>query len=99
MAQAAALRSPKAPRGTRGDDRLRSPPECFRTTHAGFLGYLRVECGLLPNSLDAYGRDAAQAMWDLHSRGVRSLQGATPRMLSEHLAGLKTRRGLDSASI
>lgn len=79
--------------------KLREPPAEFTTEHAGFLTFLRVECGLLPNSLDAYGRDAAQVMWSLHDVGVKSLRGAEPRMLSQHLTKLKTQRGLDGASV
>lgn len=88
-----------------GDDasvqapKLREPPAEFASEHAGFVTFLRVECGLLPNSLDAYGRDAAQVMWSLHEAGVKSLRGAEPRMLSQHLTKLKTQRGLDGASV
>lgn len=75
------------------------PPEAFAKAHRSFLTYLRVECGLLPNSLDAYSRDAAQLLWHLHDAGCTSLPAATPRQLSEHLTTLKTKRGLDAASV
>ncbi|MFO0831385.1 MAG: site-specific tyrosine recombinase [Phycisphaerales bacterium] len=88
-----------ARRGPRADARLSAPPEAFAGVHRSFLTYLRVECGLLPNSLDAYSRDAAQLLWHLADAGCRSLPSATPRQLSDHLTSLKTRRGLDAASV
>lgn len=81
------------------ESKLRQPPTSFAGDHAAFLTFLRVECGLLPNSLDAYGRDAAQLMWSLHEAGVDSLAKAEPRMLSQHLSSLKTQRHLDGASV
>jgi integrase/recombinase XerD len=101
--------APEFEDGARGDDaavdtdaktsRLREAPDEFRKEHAAFLTFLRVECGLLPNSLDAYGRDAAQVMWSLRESGVKTLGGAEPRTLSQHLSKLKTQRGLDAASV
>ncbi len=88
-----------ARRGPRADGRLTQPPEPFAAAHRAFLTYLRVECGLLPNSLDAYSRDAAQLLWHLHDSGCTSLPTASPRQLSEHLTTLKTKRGLDATSV
>lgn len=81
------------------DSNLRLPPPPFAADHAAFLSFLRIECGLLPNSLDAYGRDAAQLMWSLHEAGLTSLAQAQPRTLSLHLTTLKTQRHLDGASV
>ena len=64
-----------------------------------FLAYLRVECGLSPNTLDAYGRDVEQLIADLDSRGVRPVRQITGRHLAEHLAGLRSARGLESSSV
>lgn len=86
-------------RGPRAEARLSVPPDAFAPAHRAFLTYLRVECGLLPNSLDAYSRDAAQLLWHLQDSGCTSLAAATPRQLSEHLTTLKTKRGLDAASV
>ena len=89
----------KPRRGPAPDPRLSQPPGTFAGEHRAFRTYLRVECGLLPNSLDAYLRDAAQVLWHLHDRGCARLDDATPRHLSEHLTLLKTRRALDATSI
>jgi len=78
---------------------LSRPPRAFERDHALFLTYLRVECGLLPNSLEAYGRDSAQLLWTLHDRGVTKLADAKGPVLSEHLASLKADRGLDGVSV
>jgi integrase/recombinase XerD len=58
-----------------------------------------VECGLLPNTLDAYGRDSAQLLHHLCEAGCTILADATARMLSEHLSELKKDRGLDGTSV
>jgi integrase/recombinase XerD len=91
---AAPKRRPRA-----GVNPLADPPETFARDHAGYLAYLRVECGLLPHSLDAYGRDAAQLLWSLQGRGCSAIADATPAMVREHVAELKSGRGLDAVSI
>ena len=67
-----------------------------------FLAYLRVECGLSPNTLAAYQRDLA----DLHTHILASSAGKTPtltdappQVIVEHLRALKNERGLASSSI
>jgi integrase/recombinase XerD len=66
--------------------------------HEGFLTFIRVECGLLPNSLDAYGRDSRELLEEFARSGFGSLSEITPRRLSEHLSYLKA-RGLASSSV
>ncbi|MEM8758662.1 MAG: site-specific tyrosine recombinase [Planctomycetota bacterium] len=61
--------------------------------------FLRVECGLRPNSLDAYSRDLRELCGALISDGIRSPAAITPRRLSEHLQHLSRERGLAPASI
>lgn len=78
---------------------LQHPPEHFAALHTAFLGYLRIECGLLPNSLDAYGRDSAQLLWSLSEQSIKSVTDTTPQTLSKHLTQLKTVRNLDAVSI
>lgn len=75
------------------------PPDRFAGEHRQFLGYIRVECGLSPRTLEAYGRDAAQLLHDATDAGAQKLGDITPRMLGDHLAGLKAKRGLDGASV
>ncbi|MDX2130471.1 MAG: tyrosine recombinase [Planctomycetota bacterium] len=74
-------------------------PPALRKVRDRFLAYLRVECGLLPNSLAAYGWDVLLLLGDLGAHGGTSLDAATPRAVAQHLAGLKTRRLMGGASV
>jgi integrase/recombinase XerD len=65
---------------------------------AAFAGYLRVECGLAANTLEAYDRDLRDLCDCLDSRGV-SVTTASSRDLAGHLAHLKNARSLAGSSI
>lgn len=65
----------------------------------GFIAFLRVECGLSPNTIDAYRRDLRDLMADLEGRGLLSIRDIGPRDLATHLASLKTERNLSATSI
>lgn len=71
----------------------------FRAERRDFLAFLRLECGLLPNSLLAYDRDLRDLLGDLASAGVSSPSGITPRHLATHLASLRSRRGLAGSTV
>ena len=64
-----------------------------------FLVFARIECGLAVNSLDAYARDLSDLLADLAARGHASLATVGPRDLSDHLARLRSERGLAAVSI
>ncbi len=70
----------------------------FEPLRKRFLTFLRVECGLLPNSLAAYDRDLRDLFGDLSGAGVSSPAGITPRLLAQHLARLKSEHGLAASS-
>ncbi|MBX3375440.1 MAG: tyrosine recombinase [Phycisphaeraceae bacterium] len=74
-------------------------PEAFEDLRAKFLAFIRVECGLAPNTLDAYDRDLHDLLDDLSRRSVGGAEDITPRHLSEHLARLKTDRNMESSSV
>lgn len=80
-------------------ERFESLGAPFTEWHARFLVYLRVECGLRPATLDAYGGDLSELLIDLASAGVRSPEGITARMLVDHIAGLSAGRKLSGASV
>lgn len=65
---------------------------------ARFLGYLDSECGLSPNTLEAYRRDLREFAATLTRRNVFAADGITPTVIQAHLMGL-TDRGLALASI
>ncbi|MGH7133692.1 MAG: tyrosine recombinase [Phycisphaerales bacterium] len=76
---------------------VRQHPVC-----RGFFTFLRVECGLAPNTLDAYGRDLRDLLQHipaLASGGAPAFARLTPRDLSQHLAALKTGRNMAAASV
>jgi integrase/recombinase XerD len=74
-------------------------PEEFVRCRERFLGFLRIECGLSENTLEAYGRDLRDLMEDLVEAKITTLSSASGRALAEHLAGLKTRRELAGSSV
>ncbi len=74
-------------------------PAPWPSVRARFMAYLRVECGLSKNTLEAYDRDLRDLVADLHSAGVKSPADITPRVLSEHLAALKSKRGMTGSSV
>lgn len=74
------------------------PPD-LRRTRDRFLAYLRVECGLLPNSVTAYGWDVLLLLHDLAQGGVTRINAATPRALAAHLRALKTERLMTGSSV
>jgi len=64
-----------------------------------FLTWLRVEAGLAPATLEAYGRDLRDMVQDLCEQGVDGVGATAPEHLAEHLRGLHKRRGLQASSI
>jgi integrase/recombinase XerD len=64
-----------------------------------FLTFLRIECGLSENTLEAYGRDLNDLLTDLTGQGIQRLDGVSARVLSSHIAGLKTGRSLAGSSV
>src|SRR4051812_32362256 len=64
-----------------------------------FTAFIRVECGLSPNTLAAYGRDLRDLFSELIERGILAPGAISPRHLAVHLAALKTERGMASSSI
>ncbi|MCA9312237.1 MAG: tyrosine recombinase [Phycisphaerales bacterium] len=64
-----------------------------------FLAFLRVECGLATNTLLAYERDLRDLVEDLAAREITTADRLNPRLLVEHLTGLKHERGMATSSI
>jgi integrase/recombinase XerD len=62
------------------------------------MTFCRVECGLRPNTLEAYQRDIDELIDDLASAGAGSPASVTPRALAEHLRRLSS-RGLAGSSV
>jgi integrase/recombinase XerD len=94
-----------APMATAAPDRTAGPGEFVLLPHGLararklFLDFIRVECGLSRNTLEAYTRDLDDLLVELARAGVTDPGAITPRLLAEHLARLKTDRGLIATSI
>ncbi len=79
--------------------RVRQLTEPLQTVRRGFLIFLRVECGLLPATLEAYARDLDTLLLDLQQRGVGSIGDLTPRQLIDHIRSLSKDRGYSPATV
>lgn len=66
---------------------------------ADFLIYLRVECGLSPNSIAAYERDVRDLLADLADHRIQSVGSIRDADLIRHMQDLSRRRKLAPASI
>lgn len=64
-----------------------------------FLAFIRVECGLSDNTIQAYDRDLRDLFDELTGRGIDTAAAIGPRDLANHLAALKTDRKMESSSI
>ncbi len=74
-------------------------PEFLEAPIRGFLAFIRVECGLSSNTIDAYARDLRDLSIDLAGTDARSVGEITPRHLAAHVAGLTSRRKMASSSV
>jgi integrase/recombinase XerD len=82
----------------RGEGHAQQTGSSAGAIRAAFAGYLRVECGLAANTLEAYDRDLRDLCDFLETRAV-SLTTATSRDLAEHLAHLKNTKSLAGSSV
>ncbi|RMH28432.1 MAG: tyrosine recombinase XerD [Planctomycetota bacterium] len=64
-----------------------------------FLRWIRVECGLAPATLEAYGRDLRELLRFLGGRGVVEPAAVGPRDLSEFLVSQKVDEGKAAGTV
>lgn len=64
-----------------------------------FFAFIRVECGLSANTIQAYRRDLFDLLTDLEAHGVPDLSRAQSQALSDHLVRLKREREMEASSI
>jgi integrase/recombinase XerD len=91
----------RAAGSARRERRTASPDQfgCFEQPITRFLTFLRVEAGLAPATLEAYGRDLRDLVATLDDRGLHDLNAVTFNHLAEHLRGLHRHRALEPSSI
>ena len=64
-----------------------------------FFGYLRVEAGLSPATIEAYRHDLLQLQKDLTADGVHGAGDVSPAHLAAHIRGLHRTNGLQPSSV
>ena len=79
------------------DNALSLPPP-LATVRAVFAAYLRVECGMSANTLEAYGRDVDELLAHLAEMEATSVGLVNHRHLAAHIARL-SERGLAASSV
>ena len=75
------------------------PPLPLTDARDRLMNYLRIECGLSPNTLAAYHRDLRDLLDDLATQSITTTDALTPRLLIEHLADLRRKRSLQASTI
>lgn len=71
----------------------------MKTHRRGFVIFLRIECGLLPASIEAYSRDLDALMLDLQTKGIDDVTNTPPDALISHVRSMTADRGYASATI
>lgn len=73
----------------------------FSSHVRNFLSFLRIECGLSPHTMEAYGRDLRDLESYLEAEGGKSVevQAIHAEDLAGHLRWLRTERNLSASSI
>ncbi|MEO1535124.1 MAG: site-specific tyrosine recombinase [Planctomycetota bacterium] len=64
-----------------------------------FATFIRVECGLRANSIEAYLRDLHELLTFATNNGGCDVGDLTPRLLSDHIRYLSADRGLAASSV
>ncbi len=64
-----------------------------------FINFIRIECGLLPDSIEAYSRDLETLLIDLQERGISDAHHATPESLISHIRSLTKDRGYAGTTV
>ncbi len=84
---------------TTGQQRVSKLSEPMAHARRAFIAFLRVECGLLPATIEAYSRDLEQLMLDLQSQGIANPTDTTPGALIAHARSMTAERAYSSATV
>ncbi len=75
------------------------PSNHFAQPVRDFLNYLRIEAGLAPATLEAYGRDLRDLARDLEAAGIGDVAAVGPTHLVDHVRALHRVRNLQATTI
>lgn len=95
-AQRGPARKGRPPRAIFPDPDLPGP---LNAVAAEFIAFLRLECGLSRNTLQAYSRDTRDLFREMAGRGLAEPRAFTPRALADHIAALRSTRGMSASSV
>lgn len=84
--------------GRRGDP-ARPVSPAWAAQRKAYAGYLRIECGMAPTTVEAYGRDLRFVAEDMTAWGAESPSAVTPRLIADHVASLGRDRGLSGSTV
>lgn len=73
--------------------------EPMQLVRRGFINFVRIECGLLPATIEAYTRDLEQMMLDLTDRGVEDPTSTPPEALIAHVRTMSSERGYNASTV
>ncbi len=98
------LRTRRTPRINDPDRRddveaVESLPRVYAKARDAFVGFLKVEAGLSPNTISNYKRDIVQCFADLVEAGVKDPASATSRQLADHVQRLRSERKMEASSV
>jgi integrase/recombinase XerD len=99
MARAVVQSVDSKPTGTGDGVTEKATPSAFAGLAKRFEAFCRIECGLAPNSVEAYSRDLRDLFSDLSATGRTSMGDVSSRDLVAHLAALKNQRHMAGSSI
>lgn len=77
-------------------DQLSVPNQLVRRR---FINFIRIECGLLPASIEAYSRDLESLLIDLQDRGINDAHNSLPEHLIAHIRSLTKERGYAGTTV
>lgn len=71
----------------------------MQRSRRGFINYLRIECGLLSATIEAYARDLEHLMIELNEQGIPDPTATTPDALIGHVRTMSSERGYNASTI
>ncbi|MFK7759001.1 MAG: tyrosine-type recombinase/integrase [Phycisphaerales bacterium] len=87
------------PVSTAQSNRIKQLSEPNSLVHRRFINFIRIECGLLPSSIEAYSRDLEILLLDLQDGGLTDAHDTLPEQLVGHIRSLTKDRGYAGSTV